>query len=293
MHPTFALPPSFLGGCLSGPPDAAFQIAGIPFDLGTTNRAGARDAPYAVRRASRMLADGANPCGWADPAALSVVDRGDFELALGDIKQSLELIERQAAGIGHLLAIGGDHTITLALLRALVRRTGPVGLIHFDAHLDTWPDNFGQPLAHGSPFRWALEEGLLDGSRVIQVGIRSPVPRDVHEWTLAQGVTIVTAEEVHLLGPEAVSQRIRSVVGEGRTYLSFDIDAIDPGQAPGTGTPEVGGLFTWQVMAVLRRLKGIDFAGMDVVEVAPAYDVSEITALAAATILWHYLALVS
>ncbi len=293
MHPTFALPPSFLGGCLSGPPDAAFQIAGIPFDLGTTNRAGARDAPYAVRRASRMLADGANPCGWADPAALSVVDRGDFELALGDIKQSLELIERQAAGIGHLLAIGGDHTITLALLRALVRRTGPVGLIHFDAHLDTWPDNFGQPLAHGSPFRWALEEGLLDGSRVIQVGIRSPVPRDVHEWTLAQGVTIVTAEEVHLLGPEAVSQRIRSVVGEGRTYLSFDIDAIDPGQAPGTGTPEVGGLTPRESQRLLRGLAGINIVGGDVVEVAPQYDATTVTAQIGAQMMFEILALLA
>ena len=291
MHPTFALPPGFLGGCAAAPDTADFCIAGIAFDLGTTNRSGARDGPFAVRRASRMLADGANPVGWGDPQALSVADLGDFTLALGDIAASLALIERQAADIGHLLAIGGDHTVTLALLRALTRRVGPVGLVHFDAHLDTWPDNFGQSVAHGSVFFHALEEGLVDPRRMIQIGIRSPVPREVHDWTIGRGVTVVTAEEVHVQGPAAVAERVRAVVGEAACYLSFDIDAIDPGQAPGTGTPEIGGLFTWQVMAMLQRLKGVRFAGMDVVEVAPAYDVAEITALAAATIVWQYLSL--
>jgi len=289
--PTFSLPPGFLGGCTSDPNSATFCIAGIPFDLGVTNRSGAREAPHAVRRASRMLADGANPAGWTDPADISIADIGDFSLALGDIPKSLEMIERQASGIAHLLAIGGDHTVTLALLRALTKRTGPVGLVHFDAHIDTWPDNFGQPLAHGSPFFHALEEGLVDPRRMIQIGIRSPMPRDVYDWTVAQGVTIVTAEQVHLQGPDGVAEAIRRVAGDGRTYLSFDIDAIDPGQAPGTGTPEIGGLFTWQVMAVLRRLAGIRFVGMDVVEVAPAYDHCEITALAAASIVWQYLTL--
>ncbi|BAE49904.1 agmatinase [Paramagnetospirillum magneticum] len=291
MLPTFSLPPRFLGGCASDPGTATFCIAGIPFDLGVTNRSGAREGPQAVRRASRMLADGANPAGWSDPAQMSIADLGDFSLALGDIPRSLEMIEQQAAGIGHLLAVGGDHTITLALLRALVKRTGPVGLVHFDAHIDTWPDNFGQKLAHGSPFFHALREGLVDPRRMIQIGIRSPMPREVYDWTVGQGVTIVTAEQVHAQGPQWVAEAIGRVVGEGLTYLSFDIDAIDPGQAPGTGTPEVGGLFTWQVMAILRRLAGLRFVGMDVVEVAPAYDVSEITALAAASILWQYLTL--
>ncbi|MDO8607326.1 MAG: agmatinase [Phaeospirillum sp.] len=291
MHPTFALPPSFLGGCAASPETAEFCIAGIPFDLGVTNRSGARDGPHAVRRASRMLADGANPVGWVDPQVLSVADLGDFTLALGDIAASLEQIERQATGCRHLLAIGGDHTVTLALLRALTKRIGPVGLIHFDAHSDTWPDNFGQPLAHGSPFFHALEEGLVDPRRMVQVGIRSPMPKAVHDWTVSRGVTIITAEEAHIQGPAAVAERILTVIGEHQAYLSFDIDAIDPGQAPGTGTPEIGGLFTWQVMAILQRLKTVRFAGMDVVEVAPAYDVSEITALAAATILWQYLTL--
>lgn len=289
--PTFALAPTFLG-LMPRDPAARFCLAGIPFDIGTTNRSGAREGPAAIRRASRMLADGANPVGWVDPAALDFADLGDFAIALGDIAASLALIERQAAAIGHLMAIGGDHTVTLALLRGLVRRVGPVGLVHFDAHIDTWPDNFGQALAHGSPFFHALEEGLVDPRRMIQVGIRSPMPREVHDWTVGRGVTIVSAEDVHLLGPERVAQRIAEVLGAGASYLSFDIDAIDPAQAPGTGTPEIGGLFTWQVMAILRRLGGVNFVGMDVVEVAPAYDVSEITALAAATIVWQYLTLV-
>ncbi len=291
VRPTFALPPGFLGGCAVTSGSADFCIAGIPFDLGTTNRSGTRDGPHAVRRASRMLADGANPVGWGDPGAMSVADVGDFTLALGDIAGSLDLIERQAAGFAHLLTIGGDHTVTLALLRALCKRTGPVGMVHFDAHVDTWPDNFGQPLAHGSPFFHAIEEGLVDPRRMVQVGIRSPMPKAVHDWTIARGVTIIGAEQVHLDGPAAVAERIRAVVGAQAAYLSFDIDAIDPGQAPGTGTPEIGGLFTWQVMAILRRLDGVRFAGMDVVEVAPAYDVAEITALAAATIVWQYLTL--
>lgn len=289
MQPTFALPPGFLGLMGGDPALADYVIAGIPFDLGVTNRSGARDGPFAIRRASRMLADGANPHGWVDPAALNIADMGDFRLALGDIAASLDLITAQAAVLGHLIALGGDHTITLALLRALAARTGPVGLVHFDAHLDTWPDNFGQGIAHGSPFYHAIREGLVDPKRMIQLGIRSPAPQAVHDWTLAQGVTIMSAEDVHIQGPDRVADTIRRVLGHGPCYLSFDIDAIDPGQAPGTGTPEVGGLFTWQVMAILRRIKGVDFVGMDVVEVAPAYDISEITALAAASVVWQYL----
>ena len=293
MMPTFALPPGFLGQASRDAAAARFVIAGIPFDLGTTNRAGAREGPAAVRRASRMLADGANPAGWVDPAALAVADIGDFRIALGDIARSLALIEEQAAGIGHLVAIGGDHTVTLALLRTLSRRCGPLGLLQFDAHMDTWPDNFGQTLAHGSPFFHAIEDGLVDPARMVQVGIRSPIAKEIHDWTVSRGVTVVTAEQAHESGPRAVAETIRKVLGQGPCYLTFDIDAIDPGQAPGTGTPEIGGLFTWQVMSILRRLDGLGFLGMDVVEVAPAYDHAEITALAAATIVWQYLSLVA
>jgi agmatinase len=289
--PTFAIFSGFLGAGARGDEADVITIAGIPLDIGTTNRSGARFGPGAIRQASRMLVDGDHPTAWIDPAR-SLSDMGDFRIALGDIPRSLALIEAQAAPIRHLVALGGEHGITLPLLRALARRTGPVGLVHFDAHVDTWPDNFGQAFAHGSIFFHAINEGLVDPRRMIQVGIRSPVGRDVYEWTLSRGVTIVSAEEVHLGGPAAVAERIRAVIGTSPVYLSFDVDALDPAFAPGTGTPEIGGLASWQAQAILRRLGGLSFVGMDVVEVAPAYDVAEITALAAATMAFEYLALV-
>ena len=290
MTPTFAIPPTFLGTTLD-PAAARVWVAGVPLDIGTTNRAGARDGPLAVRRASRMLADGDNPANWRDPRKLGLADVGDFAIALGDLAGSLSLIVEQAGGYSHLVTIGGDHSITLGLLRALARRCGPLAMLHFDAHVDTWPESFGQPLGHGSVFYRAIVEGLVDPRRMIQIGIRSPVERAVYDWTLAQGVRIVSAEEVHESGPGAVADQVLASLGSGPAYLSFDIDAIDPGQAPGTGTPEVGGLLTWQVMAILKRLGGIDFRGMDLVEVAPAYDVAEITALAGAAVIWQYLCL--
>jgi agmatinase len=289
--PTFALPPSFLG-LARRDPQAEFVIAGVPLDIGTTNRAGARFGPDAIRRASRMLVDGAHPGAWVDPATLSLADIGDFAIALGDVSESLRRIEAAAGHCRHLITLGGEHGITLALLRALrKRRGGPVGLVHFDAHVDTWPDNFGQVFGHGSVFFHAIEERLIDPRRTVQIGIRSPVQREVWDWTLDQGVTILTAQHVHEVGVETVAARIRAVIGEGAAYLSFDIDALDPAFAPGTGTPEIGGLASWQAQAILRRLSGIGFVGMDIVEVAPAYDVAEITALAAATMVWEYLAL--
>jgi len=287
--PTFATPPSFLG-LARRDRDAAFCVAGVPLDIGTTNRSGARGGPHAIRHASRMLVDGAHPGFWVDPATLPVADIGDFAIALGDIPASLARIEQQAAGVGHLITLGGEHAITLALLRALARRLGrSLALVHFDAHVDTWADNFGQAFAHGSVFFHAINEGLVDPKRMVQVGIRSPVQREVWDWTAGQGVTIIPAMEVHESGPDAVAKRVRQVIGDSACYLSFDIDALDPAFAPGTGTPEIGGLASWQAQAILRRLAGLSFAGMDVVEVAPAYDVAEITALAAATVVWEYL----
>ena len=290
--PPFALPPRVLA-IERDARDASFCIAGIPFDIGTTHRSGARFGPAAIRQASRMLVDGDHPQRWIDPAALPVADIGDFGIALGEIQQSLALIEQQAAAIKHLIALGGDHTISLPLLRAAARKRGrPLALVHFDAHVDTWPDNFGQRYAHGSVFRHAIEEQLIDPRRTVQIGIRSPVQKDVHDWTVAKGVTIVAAQDVHETTPSAVAERVRSIIGDAPAYLSFDIDALDPAFAPGTGTPEIGGLASWQMQAVLRRLDAIDFIGMDIVEVSPPYDVAEITALAAATVVWEYLALV-
>ncbi len=292
--PTYAIPPAFLG---IGRRDPASRtcIAGIPFDIGTTNRSGARLGPAAIRAASRMLVDGAHPLFWNEPVAMDIADIGDFATALGDIQASFTLIEAQAREIGHLVALGGDHGVTLPLLRALgtgtARRHGPPALVHFDAHVDTWPDTFGQPLGHGSVFYRAIEEGLVQPRRMIQIGIRSPMTREVHDWTVGRGVTIIGALDVHEIGPAAVAARIRDTVGDAPVYLSFDIDVLDPAFAPGTGTPEVGGLATWQVQAILRGLGSLRFIGMDVVEVAPAYDVAEITALAGATVAWEYLCL--
>ncbi len=291
--PTFATPPSFLG-LASRNPGATLCIAGAGLDIGTTNRPGARFGPAAIRHASRMLVDGAHPESWVDPAALDISDIGDFALALGDIPASLALITAQARNLAHLITLGGEHTITLALLRALAARGGAApALVLFDAHVDTWPDSFGQAFGHGSPFRHAIAEGLIEAARSIMIGIRSPVARDVWDWTQAQGVTIVSAQSVHECGPASVAARIRDVVGDAPAYLSFDIDALDPAFAPGTGTPEIGGLACWQAQGILRRLAGMRFVGMDVVEVSPAYDVSEITALAGATMAWEYISLVA
>jgi agmatinase len=287
---TFAVLPTFLG-IARNDPASPVCVAGIPFDLGTTNRPGARFGPSAVRQASRMLVDGDHPTHWVNPAAGPLADIGDFAIALGDIAASLAAIERQAASIEHLVAFGGDHGITLPLLRALAKRRGPVALIHLDAHVDTWPENFGQAFAHGSVFYHAISEGLVEPRRMVQIGIRSPVERRVHDWTLAQGVAMVTAQDVHERGPAAIAAQIRDVIGEAPVYLSFDIDVLDPAFAPGTGTPEIGGLATWQAQAILRRLGGLQFVGMDLVEVCPAYDVAEVTALAGATMAWEYLSL--
>ena len=287
---TYSVAPTFLGTTRR---DRASPIciAGIPLDLGTTNRSGARFGPGAMRQASRMLVDGEHPQHQVDAAKLPVADIGDFAIALGDLVASLALIEEQAREIEHLVALGGDHSITLPLLRASAKRRGPSALVHFDAHVDTWPDSFGQTYGHGSVFYHAIEEGLIDPRRMVQIGIRSPVSREVHDWTAARGVVTISAQDVHELDPAAIAARIGEIVGDAPVYLSVDIDVLDPAFAPGTGTPEIGGLASWQVQTMVRRLTQLRFVGMDVVEVAPAYDVAEITALAGATLAWEYLCL--
>jgi len=177
--PTYALPATFLGVARTDK-RAAFCVAGAPFDIGTTNRSGARFGPHAIRHASRMLVDGDHPARWLNVSTLELADIGNFSLAVGDIPQSLAMLEEQAAGIPHLLTLGGDHSITLALLRALARAAGPLGLVHFDAHVDAWPDSFGNSYGPGSVFYDAIEEQLVEPTRMVQVGIRSPVPKSVH-----------------------------------------------------------------------------------------------------------------
>ena len=183
------------------------------------------------------------------------------------------------------------------LLRAAVKKHGgarPLGLVHFDAHVDTWAENYTVAVTHGTNFRIAIMEGLVDPKRMVQIGIRCRVEPEVWQWTLDQGVTIITAEDVHLGNPVEIAARVRDVVGlEEKTYLTFDIDCLDPSCAPGTGTPETGGLLAWQTRVILTRLGGINFIGMDMVEVAPAYDVGEITALNGASIMAFYMGLLA
>lgn len=290
--PTFAARETFFTTDKTG--GAAISLAGVPLDIGTTNRAGARDGPAAVRRASRMVG-GSYPDLTADLYDLAFADVGNFGVLMGKLDESLALIEQQALEHDHLIAVGGDHLVSLPLLRAAARKHGgPLGLVHFDAHPDTWEQNYTVDVTHGTMFRIAIKEGLLDPKRMVQIGIRCRIEPAVWQWTLDQGVTIITAEEVHLGNPADIAARVRDIVGTARnTYLTFDIDCLDPSCAPGTGTPEVGGLFAWQARAILTRLHGIKFIGMDLVEVAPAYDVGEITALAGASMIAFYMGLLA
>jgi agmatinase len=288
--PTFAVRPSFLG-IERADLGAAICVAGIPYDLGTSNRPGARFGPNAIRQASRMLVDGDHPIAGTAPGENDIADIGDFRIAHGDIQGTLTAIEAQAKPLKHVVSLGGDHTITLALLRALASKTGPLALVHFDAHVDTWPDSFGQRFGHGSPFYHAIEERLIDPKRTVQIGIRSPMDKSVHDWTTGKGVTILFAETVHQLGPQAIAERIREIIGDAPAYLSFDVDALDPAFAPGTGTPEIGGLTTREALEILHGLKGLNVVGGDVVEVAPQYDTTTNTAHAGAQMLFEILSL--
>ena len=210
----------------------------VPFDTATPAQV--------VRALGRKQSDKRAGCSdapirqFADPTSLSLADIGNFRIALGDIAATMSIVESRARDISHLIALGGDHSVTLPLLRALAGRVGPLALVHFDAHVDTWPENFGQAYAHGSVFYHAIKEGLVDPRRMIQIGIRSPVEREVFEWTRGQGVTIVSAHEVHEAGPRAVADRVGTVIGGGSAYLTFDIDALDPAFA--RPAPEIGGL---------------------------------------------------
>ena len=271
----------------------SIAISGIPFDGGVSHRPGTKFGPQAIRQASHMLMDGDHPFCTFEELTKNVTDVGDFEVTRATDANYFK-VRDQATEYNHLVTLGGDHSITLPLLEALYTKLRqPIALIHFDAHPDTWPISGGQPYGHGTPFYHAINAGLIDPEKTVQIGIRSPVPWSVTNWTISKGVTSIEAETVHLHGPMQVINTIKSIVGNTPTYLSFDIDALDPAFAPGTGTPEVGGLATWQVRTILRNLQSINWVGMDIVEVSPPYDHAEITALAAATIVWEYLALLA
>jgi agmatinase len=297
VTPRFAGPPTFallprrdeVSRC-----DVA--VAGVPFDSGTSYRPGARFGPAAVRQGSRLLRPWHPGLGVGPLVAQQVADAGDIACNPFDINEAVDQIQQAAAelldGAGHLLAIGGDHTIAFPLLRAVRQRFGPVALLHFDAHLDTWQTYFGAPLTHGTPFRRAAEEGLFLDSRSMHVGIRGPVyaATDLEE-DAELGFAAVSAMDVERIGVDGVLARIRERVGDAPLYISVDIDVLDPAHAPGTGTPEAGGLTSRELLGILRGLAGAPLAGADVVEVSPAYDHAEITAVAAAHVCYELLGL--
>lgn len=290
-RPTFSSGYTFCDA-LAGDHSAPVHILGAPMDWATSNRAGTREGPFAIRRASRLLIDGEHPAFGVDPLTLGVSDMGDVPVLIGDIAESHRRIEEAASGLNHVCTLGGDHSIALPLLRAAAKKHGPLGMVQFDAHADTWPENFGQELAHGTPFYHALKEGLIDPERIIMIGIRAPMDAGLLQTSVLDiGITVLSAEDAHIMGPEAVADAICKVTGDAPAYLTFDIDALDPAFAPGTGTPEMGGLHSWQTRSILRRLSPVNFVGMDVVEVSSPFDHAEITALAGATVVWDYLGL--
>lgn len=256
-------------------------VTGIPFDSATTNRPGARFGPRAIRQASAQLS-WAQLDDWGFDAfdKLAVIDCGDCEFDPGRPETIPQRIEEHARRIisqgAGLLALGGDHFITYPILKAHAEKHGPLSLIHFDAHSDTWEDDDGR-VDHGTMFYHAAREGLIEAKRSVQVGLRT-FNKDT--W----GFNQLKAPWVHERGAAAVSDKVRSIVGGHPCYLTFDIDCLDPACAPGTGTPVIGGLSSHQAQQTLRGLAGVNLAGMDLVEVAPAYDVGEITALAGASL---------
>jgi guanidinopropionase len=269
-------------------------LAGIPFDGGVTNRPGARHGPREIRNQSSLMRR-INQASGIEPYALCrIADIGDawiekpFELEGAHAEIAGFFAAIHAAGVVPLSA-GGDHSVSLPILRAIARQR-PVGMVHFDAHCDTGDDYLGSKFHHGAPFRRAVEEGLLDPRRTIQIGIRGGInDRDVWRFSRDSGMRIVSMEEFYDKGPNAVIAEARRIVGDGPTYVSFDVDGLDPAFAPGTGTPECGGMSVIEAQIMVRKLRGLDLIGGDVVEVAPPFDPSGTTALVGATMMFEIL----
>jgi guanidinobutyrase len=272
--------------------DAAF--VGIPLDIGTSNRSGTRYGPRQIRQESVMIRPYNMGSGAAPFERLQVADLGDVAInpySLADSVRRIELAYSDILAHGCIpLTLGGDHTLTLPILRAAAGRHGPVGLIHVDAHSDTNEEMFGEQLAHGTTFRRAFEEGLLAPQRVVQIGLRgSGYEAADFDWSRQQGFRVVQAEECWYRSLAPLMAEVREQMGSGPVYLSFDIDGLDPAFAPGTGTPEVGGLSVWQGLEIVRGCRGLNLIGADVVEVSPPYDRSGNTALLAANLLFEML----
>jgi guanidinobutyrase / D-arginase len=297
--PRYAGPATFARlPCIDEVPRADVAVLGVPFDSGVTYRPGARFGPAHIRESSRLLRP-FNPALDISPfARLQAVDAGDLAVNPFDLAEAIATIERGASGllerVPRLITLGGDHTIALPLLRAMARLHGPVAVVHFDAHLDTWDTYFGAAYTHGTPFLRASEEGLLDSTGCLHVGIRGPL---FASGDLARdsriGFQIVTAAEADGLGAGGIADRIAERVGDRPVYVSIDIDVLDPAFAPGTGTPEAGGLTSRELLAVVRSLTRANLVGADIVEVAPAYDHAQITGIAAAHVGYELLSVIA
>jgi agmatinase len=278
--------------------DVDATVLGVPFDTGASFRVGTRFGPAAIRDASILLRPYNAAAGVDVFGTLSVTDSGDLSVVPGYIEDSYARI---AEGLFPILqagiipiCLGGDHSITLAELRAVARRYGPLGLAHFDSHSDTWDEYFGRKYNHGTVFKRAVEEGLLEPSRCIQVGMRGPLyAADDYDVARQLGLMLMPNDEMRRHSMAEVAAIVRERVGDGPTFLTFDIDFIDPAYAPGTGTPEVGGVTSWEALQLLRGLQGINFVAFDIVEVLPAYDHGQITALLAANVAFEMLTLVA
>ena len=272
--------------------DACF--VGVPLDTGTSNRAGARFGPRAIRAESCLL----RPYNMATRAApydsIQVADIGDVAINTFNLQKSMDIVtEAYDEIIEHgcvPLTMGGDHTIVLPILRAMKKKYGPVGVVHVDAHADVNDTMFGEKIAHGTPFRRAIEEGLIDGNRVAQIGLRGTgYTAEDFDWSRAHGIRVVQAEECWYKSVAPIMAEVRAKLGDGPVYLSFDIDGLDPSFAPGTGTPEIGGLTIWQALEIIRGGRGLDIVGCDLVEISPPYDPSGNTALVGANLLYEML----
>ena len=299
LVPRYAGPASFARlPRLSEVPRADVVVAGVPFDTGVSFRPGARFGPNHVREASRLLRP-YHPALDVSPFEIAqVADAGDIAVNPFDIAAAMDTVQGAAlelTGDGtRLVTIGGDHTISLPLLRAAAERHGPVALVHFDAHLDTWDTYFGAEYTHGTPFRRAVEEGLLDTEALSHVGTRGPLygKRDLED-DRRFGFGILTSADVYHQGVVEVVERLRERLGGRPVYVSIDIDVLDPAHAPGTGTPEAGGMTSRELLEILRGFRGLDVVGADVVEVAPAYDHADITGVAASHVAYDLVSLLA
>lgn len=277
---------------------ASVAVLGVPFDSGVSYRPGARFGPGSVRAGSKLLRPYHPELDVHPWLVHQVVDAGDVAVNPFDIVTAMDQLGAGVRALGQsvdrLVTIGGDHTIALPLLRAVADKHGPVALVHFDAHLDTWDTYFGAPYTHGTPFRRAVEEGLLDLECSAHAGIRGPLysQRDL-DSDRELGFAAITTEAIARRGVDEAVDRIRERVGSRPVYVSIDIDVLDPAHAPGTGTPEPGGLTTRELQQILRGLQGLHLVGADVVEVAPAYDHAELTTIAAANVVYELLALMA